>query len=293
MSESEAVKAPTPHSPNRKYDVVYFDLDGTLLDGDSRVSYETARALSCLRAAGVRIGVATGRMYSAASRYIREIESNAPAILYNGAQLAQPQDGTPLWEMHLTKEVTASAVEAARAIGAHVNFYRGREFFVESLGPHGRKFIEKENIHPQPVGDLLSLLDNGPPLKLLLIGEPTRLAPCRKKLLDRLGDDVTLMFSEPHYLEILPACTDKGLALHRALRLLGISRNRAVAFGDGENDAAMLEEAGWGVAMENAGIEAKRAANHLTGPNTGDGVVEALNLGFPGLLKSKTGDGAP
>ena len=291
MNEAEAAKNLATPSSNRSYDVVYFDLDGTLLDGDSRIPKKNLYALSRLRAAGVRIGVATGRMYSAARRYIQQIASDAPAILYNGAQLARPEDGTPLWEAHLTEETTATAVEAARSIGAHVNFYRGRDFYVESLGPHGKKFIDKEDIYPQRVDDLISLLDNGPPLKLLLIGEPFHLVPCRKKLLEKLGDRVTLMFSEPDYLEVLPAGTNKGLALHQALRLLGIEGDRAVAFGDGENDAAMLQQAGWGVAMENARTEAKEAADHLTGPNTGDGISKALALGFPRILQ--TGDSAP
>jgi hydroxymethylpyrimidine pyrophosphatase-like HAD family hydrolase len=53
------------------------------------------------------------------------------------------------------------------------------------------------------------------------------------------------------------------------------------AFGDAPNDAEMLEMAGMGVAMENAAQPAKSAARIITGPNHGDGVVDALDRLFP------------
>ena len=49
-----------------------------------------------------------------------------------------------------------------------------------------------------------------------------------------------------------------------------------MAFGDGENDISMLEFAGIGVAMGNAGDEVKAIADYVTDSVDDDGIEKAL-----------------
>ena len=61
------------------------------------------------------------------------------------------------------------------------------------------------------------------------------------------------------------------------LRQLGVEPSRVAALGDGENDVAMLQLAGLGLAMANAAPAARAAAHHVLGrSNDEDGVVEAV-----------------
>ena len=55
------------------------------------------------------------------------------------------------------------------------------------------------------------------------------------------------LFSSDHYLDILPAGTDKGEALSRLCGLLGIPLTDTVAAGDEENDLSMILAAGTGI----------------------------------------------
>ena len=50
---------------------------------------------------------------------------------------------------------------------------------------------------------------------------------------------------------------DKAYGMEQYLRYAGIRREDSAAFGDGPNDLGMLEYAGTGVAMGNAGAELK------------------------------------
>lgn len=69
---------------------------------------------------------------------------------------------------------------------------------------------------------------------------------------------------------------DKILGVKLGCELLGISPKEVAAIGDSENDAMMLSECGWGIAIGNAMEQSKRVADHVTTRDNGAGVVEAL-----------------
>ncbi|MBQ5852530.1 MAG: HAD hydrolase family protein, partial [Rikenellaceae bacterium] len=60
------------------------------------------------------------------------------------------------------------------------------------------------------------------------------------------------------------------------LAYFGISREEAMAFGDGGNDVSMLGHVGWGVAMGNAVDTAKQAAVYVTDTVDNEGICKAL-----------------
>ena len=49
-----------------------------------------------------------------------------------------------------------------------------------------------------------------------------------------------------------------------------------MAFGDGYNDIDLLQQVGWGVAVENAFPEVKAVANEITKHHKEDGVASTL-----------------
>jgi hypothetical protein len=264
----------------REYRAVYFDLDGTLLDRRSEVPGATLTALSRLRRAGVKVGIATGRMFRSAAAYASQVEADAPLIVYNGARVMHIDGGRVIFEMLLEREIARIGLEAARSHRIHVNLYVGDDLYVESLDRYGEGFMTKEKLRPRQVEDLEAAM-TADPVKMLLIGDPPLLRKCQAAITERAGPRATLVFSEVDYLEMLPGGVSKGLALRHSCEQLGIDTSQVVAFGDGENDADMLRTAGWGVAMGNARPEAKAAAHHVTGCHSGDGVVSALRIAFP------------
>ena len=72
---------------------------------------------------------------------------------------------------------------------------------------------------------------------------------------------------------------NKGItqfSLTSSLKRLNKDISDTIAFGDGRNDIEMLETVGLGVAMGNAVIEAKAAADYETDRIENDGIVKAL-----------------
>ena len=76
--------------------------------------------------------------------------------------------------------------------------------------------------------------------------------------------------------EVSDRDVDKGRAVERVCAHFGLGLDRAVAFGDSMNDAAMLRAAGIGVAMGNAPEEVKALADQVCESCADGGVAKAL-----------------
>ena len=69
---------------------------------------------------------------------------------------------------------------------------------------------------------------------------------------------------------------NKGTGVKSLADVLGIKPEEIMAIGDQENDIAMIEYAGVGVAMDNAIPSVKEVANFVTKSNLEDGVAFAI-----------------
>ena len=82
--------------------------------------------------------------------------------------------------------------------------------------------------------------------------------------------------STPYFIECLPLGIDKGTALEELAAHLGISMQDVVAFGDSNNDAAMLRAVGTAVVMGNADPAVKEIADIVAASNEEDGVAQVI-----------------
>jgi len=259
------------------YDLIYFDVDETLVDRERRLLPGTVSALAEARRLGARLGLATGRMLASARPYAEAIEAGAPLILYNGCRVQEPLTDEVLFRRELPLSLARLALEILPGFDIHCNLYVGDSLYIESITPRAMASMKKDGVEAEPVGDLISFL-RGNPVKLLLIGDGEEL--------ERFGDEYTrrlpepdrpeLVRSEPTYLEILPAGASKGDALERISAMTGVPLARIAAFGDSYNDIEMLERAGLGVAMGNSPDEVKARADVVTDTNERDGISKAM-----------------
>ena len=113
------------------------------------------------------------------------------------------------------------------------------------------------------------------PLQDYLYAEP---------LFGGLPDSCRVLLSEKYDIaQIMPGQSSKAVALHYLMDSWGVSMDHVAAFGDDVNDVEMVEQAGLGVAMDNAVAEVKAVANRITASNDDDGVAlvveELLGMG--------------
>lgn len=97
-----------------------------------------------------------------------------------------------------------------------------------------------------------------------------------KSVIDALAFNSPLPFKVtraiPWIFEAIPPTVHKGYALLRICKMLGVTPDQVLAFGDGENDIDMFHATAYSVAMENAMPAAVAAAKYTTTSNNEGGV---------------------
>jgi len=125
------------------------------------------------------------------------------------------------------------------------------------------------------VGDLLAWLHD-PPTKLVVIDDPVVLDDLETRMKARFDGRLYISKSLPYFLEFASPEVTKASGLAFLAEHLGVSRERTVAFGDGENDVELLEWAGYAVAVANAHERVKAVADFVCPRVDEEGVAQVL-----------------
>lgn len=112
--------------------------------------------------------------------------------------------------------------------------------------------------------------------KILTAGDDVYLKEHYQEMMEPFKDTLSCMFTAPFYFEFTAKGVDKAKAIESVLIPRGYKKEEMIAFGDGQNDASMLEYVGTGVAMANAVDELKAVADEVTKSNEEDGIAYSL-----------------
>ena len=258
-----------------EYKLLALDLDGTLIGESPEISARSAQAVQEAARLGVKVTLATGRMYRATRPYAEQLGIVAPLICYQGAQIREPVSGEIISETGVDREIALEVLRYARENGYHVNVFAGDELYMAELTPEGRFYIDRAKVEPNIVGDLAEWLDRDV-LKLVLItDEPTTLKII-DELSERFGERLYVTRSFPNYAETISPDASKGKALTYLARRLDIPLENVMAIGDDLNDIDMVAAAGLGVAMRNSAPDVISNAQFVTGTVDEDGVATAI-----------------
>lgn len=89
-----------------------------------------------------------------------------------------------------------------------------------------------------------------------------------------------------HWIDIMNTTANKGAAVHRLQRDLGITPGQTMAFGDYLNDLEMLDAAAWSFAVANAHPEVLRRARYRAASTHDLGVIRTISKLLPCLGSS-------
>jgi Cof subfamily protein (haloacid dehalogenase superfamily) len=195
--------------------------------------------------------VATGRMFRSVRPYLEEAGISDPVVCYQGAAVVDPASGTFLLHEPIPLETAREAVRALTELGHSPNCYVDDRLYVAQHTEYSRMYSEFQHIPVDEVGDLAAWLEK-PPTKLVAVADPEDVPALRAALAARLDGKVFLTTSLPYLLELGNPAVSKGTGIAFVAERLGISLERMVTFGDGENDIELIQEAGFGIAVEDA-----------------------------------------
>lgn len=257
-----------------KIEAVAIDLDGTLLNSNHEISDFTKKTLFKVREKGIRVYIATGRLYKSLYKYKEELEIDTPVICYNGAMAVDGKTDEKIFEIPLKNTVIYRLIEISREKRVHLNLFSDEKWYAECIGKELEEYEKSSGLKSHLVN-----FDKIKDLKItkgMYVGENEKLLEINSILEKEFDNKIYRAFSKPYFLEILNENVSKGDTLIKILRKEEIDPKKTVAFGDGFNDLEMLKLVGVGVAMENAPEELKSKVKNITVSNDEDGVAKFL-----------------
>ncbi|MFV9511157.1 Cof-type HAD-IIB family hydrolase [Tepidibacillus sp. LV47] len=249
------------------YKIVFFDIDGTLVDEEKRIPSDTKEALQDLKNKGILIAIATGR----APFHFEEIRKELGIdsfISFNGSYVVYK--GKIIYQHPISKNDLALLEQHANERNHPIVYLSDKDCFANVKDHH--HIIE--SFH--------SLKLNSPNYRQSYWQEETiyqALLYCQdheESYYIKSFIDLQFVRWHQYSMDVIPKGGSKAKGIEMMLNYLGISPSEAVAFGDGLNDREMLSFVGAGIAMGNAHEEVKPFAKFITKHVNNGGISYAL-----------------
>ena len=265
------------------YELIAFDMDGTLLDTRKRVLPSSTAAIDEAVSAGKTVAICSGRCPKMVELDQASFDRVRYAICCNGSIIYDLFEHRVLSSESLDHEVVAAAVEALGDEDAMIDVFLGRGYFcqtshIENMSHYSMGiYQDMYRTTATQVEDIrATLLDPAARYQKFIFhfASPEARARVRARVATL---PVELADSEVASLEFSPAGVDKGSGLLALADLLGIPREATIAVGDADNDLPMLQCAGLSVAMGNANENARAAADVIVSDNDHDGCAKAIH----------------
>lgn len=246
----------------------YFDLDGTLVPSNGKISNRTALAISYLKSKGIKIGIATGRSQYFTKPFASVVEPDLPYICVNGAVILDnsfgilkeevfPKSAYGIFDILLEKNIPFLIYTRS---GVFFNSYNHP--FYKNLSDIKTILEMKDTFDFKCVEDI-NFYKNSDFYKILVSYEDENQKKEIESFLDDFGD-VSYASSQKNVLDIFSNKADKSFAIKYVLDRLNTKTDRLIVFGDNENDIKMFKLTFNSVCLENAKDEVKAHATMWT-----------------------------
>lgn len=284
---STIANRPRPSRRPSPVKLIAMDIDGTLLDSQSRLSPENIAAIAEAAAAGIQIVIVTGRRFHSARWTVDALPCDFNVIATNGA-LVKSKDGVTvqrhLLSAHIARRVLDATEEFRPCAGMIFDRVRERQVIFEKIdwnGAYVGPYLSRHRDFVAEVAPLTDALDEDP-LEVMFLGECDRIARAMK-ILEGLPGANEYTLAQTVYahrnlsmLDVLRRGVNKGSALEAWAAHQEIAREEIMALGDNWNDREMLEFAGLPVIMGNCVPELLDLGCHVTLSNDENGVAHAI-----------------
>ena len=234
--------------------LIALDLDGTTLRSDLTISSFTIETLKKCRENGHYITVATGRLQQSCAAFIAQFEHDAAIF----------GDGT---HAQCGEEVLCNHTIEPHRLSLMLDWARTNVQYVKAA-----TLCTSIGYIPNALAT-----DFVPPTKADIFGITLTLSDHAQ------AAQFVAQFPEVHsafyeaWFDFWPVNAGKWPAVQLVAKHLNIPINEIIAFGDNNNDIAMLRHAGTGIAMGNALEKTKAAAKLICDTNDNDGVARWLS----------------
>lgn len=255
------------------YKLVFFDIDGTLVNEQKQIPQDTIEAVRELQSRGVEAVISTGR----APYFFEPIAERLGIDSYvslNGAYVVYK--GQPIFQ----RDIPRSSVEALVNHAAkhnHSLVFQGHSAFYASELSHPHMVESVTSLKVDLPGCDPHFWQNETIYQMFLHCEAHE-----EHLYHEAVPGLRYIRWHSKAMDVLPLERSKAQGIEALLAHLNLTPKDAVAFGDGLNDKEMLTMVGLGIAMGNSHEELKPFADYITTHVDEGGIRNGLQ--YAGLI---------
>jgi Cof subfamily protein (haloacid dehalogenase superfamily) len=267
--------------------LVFTDVDGTLVGSSGSVLPAIWPAAERARAAGLRLAICSGRpAFGDARGYAERLDPDGWHVFQNGASIVHLPSGRSL-STPLPHASIGALIARARETGRMLELYTDSEYAVESTAPRARDHARLLGVPfaPRPFESLEGTIVRAQWL--------VDLAAEQETLADRTGNlerssSTSPVMPNTCFVNMTAPGVDKAHAVRAVATEYDIPLSGVMFVGDGCNDLTALRTVGFPVAMENSEPEVAASARVVVGHVDRAGLADAFAL----ALESRTATGA-
>ena len=257
------------------------DMDGTLLDSEKRTPEELPKVVRALHQKGIRFVIASGRQAATLLRDMGELAGELTYIAENGAVIAE--GGRQLYVDPMDKSVVRRVLEETKnEKGMHPVLCRPDRALIAASAPEVfRRNVKMYYESTEIVPDLLRALDDIDDVCKIAFYDEGDAEHHEYPILKRLfAADMPVILSSYSWVDIMKPGTHKGQGMQTLQKLLSVTPEECMAFGDYFNDLELLASVGESYAMGNALEEVKAIAKYVAPTNDENGVMRVIKERF-------------
>lgn len=269
--------------------LIFFDIDGTLLNTQGHYSPELKQQLLRLQAQGVKLAIASGRPAIAAQFLFDDLPLTDAGLFCTGAELYEPKQQRVLQHHLLDVQVLQLLFQQVYEMELYCECYTPDYYtFDQDYWQYDNDALDvckthSEHLRVEPTNSSTKyVIEQCLPVTKLLLGVNEKARGNQLAELEKAFPQLTFAYAhflpQPGWLfaSVVNASADKYQGFARLLDYHGVTATNVVAFGDSHSDRVFLQQAGLGVAMGNASDSVKNIADIVTVSADKNGVAEVL-----------------
>lgn len=265
------------------YDLIAFDMDGTILTSNQTVSVRVQEAIAKAKKKGKTVVICTGRTPKELVDYDKtEFKNIRYYVCENGTLIYDSEEEKIISAKCIPKNCVKYILEASKEEDCMVTLACSGQNTLSRKDAVRMEYFHAERYKKLELatGELLeNVIESymAHPVPVEKINVYSASVEIRDRFMERFKDlPVTMVYGEETGIEITRQYMSKAVGFTELCQYLQIPIERTIAVGDSDNDVEMLKVTGLPVAMGNAFDYVKEICHITVSDNDHDGCAEVI-----------------
>lgn len=268
---------------NSHYQLVAFDMDGTLLNSQKYITDQTINAVNKAIQKDKIVIFNTGRCLAELKEFLELIPEISYLNCISGSFVYDLKKHKTIYSKALDIQTVIKLMEIAKQEDTMIQLLTQESIVQKDKIPMMEKYhigvYQKmyEKVTTQWEDIYKQYIENPFPVEKLNIYHTSSSARERtKQRIQEMNLEVEMANAEESSVEVNAKGIHKGIGLEKLCEYLNIPLSQTIVVGDADDDIEVLKKAGLAVAMGNANEKIKQLSDVIVSDNDHDGCVEVI-----------------